>query len=140
LKLKNELRIMDKDIKEMTEKELETLKNLYNKFSAKCEKICEQLDRLHGGYGHSDEFIPMGDDVYGHGHEYWSYGGHEEHEKYFPTILLTYTEEELKTFVDAHLTFAKREREKKERLEKEKKEKEEMAEYQRLKEKFEKSV
>ena len=49
------------------------------------------------------------------------------------------TEEELKDFVDAHLTFAKRAQEKKkERLEKEKKEKEEMAEYQRLKEKFEK--
>ena len=121
----------------MTDEEVKTLESLYNEFLAKCKKICEELERLDGGYGHCDKFMPMGDDVYCHGHEYWSYG-FEEHEKSFPTILLTYTEEELKDFVDAHLTFAKRAQEKKERLEKEKKEKEEMAEYQRLKEKFEK--
>lgn len=122
----------------MTEEEVKTLESLYNEFLSKCLKICEELKRLELGYGYCNEFTPMGDDVYCHGDEYWPYGGHQEYEKYFPTILLTYTEEELKSFVDAHLTFAKRAQEKKERLEKEKKEKEEMAEYERLKEKFEK--
>ena len=86
----------------MTEEEVKTLESLYNEFLAKCKKICEELERLDGGYGHCDKFMPMGDDVYCHGHEYWSYG-FEEHEKSFPTILLTYTEEELKDYVDAHL-------------------------------------
>ena len=49
----------------------------------------------------------MGNSVYCHGHEYWSYGGHEEYEEYFPTILLTYTEEEVKKYVDNLLTLAK---------------------------------
>ena len=122
----------------MTEEKVKEFEDLYNEFLAKCMKICEELKHMERGYGYCNEFTPRGDDVYCHGHEYWPYGGHEEHEKYFPTILLTYTEEGLKSFVDAQLTFAKREQEKKERLEKEEKEKREMAEYQRLKEKFEK--
>ena len=122
----------------MTKEEVKTLESLYDKFVTKCEKICEELDRVDGGYGHCDKFIPMGHDVYCHGHEYWSYGGHEEHEKYFPTILLTYTEEEVKNYVDNLLSLAEEEKRKKtERLEEEK-EKKEMAEYQRLKKKFEK--
>lgn len=122
----------------MTEEKLKEFEDLYNEFLTKCKKVCEELKRLERGYGYCDEFTPMGDDVYCHGHEYWPYGGHEEHEKYFPTILLTYTREEIKNYVDNLLTLAKQEREEKERLEKEKKEKREMAEYQRLKEKFEK--
>ena len=124
----------------MTEKEVKTFESLYDKFVAKCNDICSELKRVERGYGYCNEFKLMDEEVHCHGHEYWSYGGHEEYDKYFPKILLTYTEEELKSFADAHLAFAKQEREKKERLEKEKKEKKEMAEYQRLKEKFEKSV
>lgn len=131
---------MNKVIKEMTEKEVKTFESLYDKFVAKCNDICSELKRVERGYGYCNEFKPMDDEVYCHGHEYWSYGGHEEYEKYFPKILLTYTKEEVKNYVDNRLTLAKQEREKKERLEKEKKEKKEMAEYQRLKEKFEKSV
>ena len=124
----------------MSEKEVKTLETLYNEFLAKCLKICEELKRVERGYGYCNEFKLMDEEVHCHGHEYWSYGGHEEYEKTFPSILLTYTEEEVKNYVDNLLTLAKQEREKKERLEKEKKEKKEMAEYQRLKEKFEKSV
>ena len=58
----------------MTEEEVKTLESLYNEFLAKCKKICEELERLDGGYVHCDKFMPMGDDVYCHGHEYWSYG------------------------------------------------------------------
>lgn len=122
----------------MTEEKVKEFEDLYNEFIAKCLKICGELERVERGYNYCNEFTLMGDDVYCHGHEYWPYGGHEEHEKYFPTILLTYTREEIKNYVDNLLTLAKQEREEKERLEKERKEKKEMAEYQRLKEKFEK--
>jgi len=122
----------------MTEEKVKEFENLYNEFLTKCKKVCEELQRLEGGYGYCNEFIPMGDDVYCHGHEYWSYGGHQEHEKYFPTMLLTYTEEEVKNYVDNILTLEEEEERKKAERLKEEKEKKEMAEYQRLKEKFEK--
>ena len=123
----------------MTKEEVKTLESLYNKFLTKCEKICEELDRWEDGYGYCKDFIPMGDEVYCHGHEYWSYGGHAEHKKYFPKMLLTYTQEEVKNYVDNLLTLEKQKREELERLEKEKEEEKEMAEYQRLKEKFERN-
>lgn len=90
----------------MTEEKIKTLETLYNEFLTKCLKICEELKRFKRNYGYCDEFIPMGNNVYCHGHEYWSYGGDEEYEEYFPTILLTYTEEEVKNHVDNLLSLA----------------------------------
>ena len=111
----------------MTEEKLKEFKDLYNEFFTKCEKICGELKRFKRDYGYCNEFIPMDNNVYCRGHEYWSYGGHEEYEEYeeyFPTILLTYTEEEVKNHVDNLLSLAEEEKRRKtERLEKEKEKK-----------------
>ena len=98
----------------MTKQELEQYGKLNEKFVSDCERVCKELSRYDGSYDFLDSFILEDDEVYGHGHEWWSYGGHEEHEEYFDAVLLTYSDEELREYVDKRIEEKnKREQEKK---------------------------
>ncbi len=122
----------------MKNEELKQLLELYNKFEDRCSFICRELSYYDRNFQYVDDFSIEDDTVRCEGDEYWSYGGHEHHTKYFNIDLLTYSDDELKEYV-SNLILEESEKKSKEIAEREKYKKEqELKELKRLKEKYEK--
>jgi len=110
----------------MKKEELKQFLELHDKFGDACSDICNELRHYDNDFMYVDDFYIDEDSVRCEGDEYWSYGGHEHHTKYFDIKLLTYSDDELKEYVSNLI------------LEKNKKKEQELKELKRLKEKYEK--
>lgn len=122
----------------MKKEELKQFLELYDKFEDTCSDICHELSHYDNDFIYVEDFYIDEDSIRCEGDEYWSYGGHEHHTKYFPINLLTYSDDELKEYV-SNLILEESEKKAKELAEKEKYQKEqELKELKRLKEKYEK--
>lgn len=58
----------------MTEKQYKNFISLNEKFIDRCSQVCRLLEPINSSYGYLDTFKPYGDEIYGSGDEYWSYG------------------------------------------------------------------
>ena len=122
----------------MKKEELKQFLKLYNKFENRCSFICRELSSWNEDFKFVDQFYIEDNSVRCEGDEYWNFGGHEHHIKYFDINLLTYSDDELKEYV-SNLILEESEKKAKEIAEIEKRKKEqELKELQRLKEKYEK--
>lgn len=128
----------------MTKEEVKKFKELCEQFEEDCSRVASILSQFEV-YNKSEEnitfasrFLPNGkDEVYWHGDEYWRYGGHEEHEGYFPIKYLSMTDEQVrKAGARKNAEFLKKKKEKEDAIAAEKKRKE-YEQYQKLKEQFE---
>ena len=122
----------------MKKEELKQFLELHDKFEDTCSDICHELSNYDHNFIYVEDFYIDEDSVRCEGDEYWPYGGHEHHTKYFDIDLLTYSDNELKEYV-SNLILEESEKRAKELVEKEKYKKEqELKELKRLKEKYEK--
>jgi len=122
----------------MKKEELKQFLKLRDKFEDACSDICNELRHYDNNFMYVDDFYIDEDSVRCEGDEYWSYGGHEHHTKYFDIKLLTYSDDELKEYV-SNLILEKNKKKEKDLAEKEQYQKEqELKELKRLKEKYEK--
>lgn len=124
----------------MKKEELKQFLELYDKFEDTCLDIRNELSYYDSDFKYVDEFYIDDKRIRCEGDEYWSYGGHEHHTKYFNIDLLTYSDDELKEYV-SNIILEESEKKAKELAEKEKYKKEqELKELKRLKEKYEKQT
>jgi len=122
----------------MNNKELKQFLELYDKFEDRCNYICRELSSWDEDFKFVDQFYIEDNSVRCEGDEYWNFGGHEHHTKYFDIDLLSYTDKELYNYVYS-LISEETKKKAKEKAEKLKYEREkELKELQRLKEKYEK--
>jgi len=122
----------------MKKEELKQFLELHDKFEDTCSDICHELSNYDSNFIYAEDFYIDENSVRCEGDEYWSYGGHEHHTKYFDIKLLTYSNDELKEYV-SNLILEENKKKAKELAEKEQYKKEqELKELKRLKEKYEK--
>ena len=107
----------------MTLQELEQYKKLNEQFRNDCDRVCLAFSRYNDEYKFLDTFSLENGEVFCSGDEYWNYGGHEHYTYSFNAKYLTYSDEELETFVDELI-------DKREKEEQEEKEKEEQKQYE----------
>ena len=121
----------------MTKEEFKQYSELQEKFDEDVKRVVSFLKELDEDMRFVDEFQLIDtNQVKTHGWEYWAYQGSEEHYGYFDAEMLTWTDEQLREYVDKKI----KEREfvaiAKAKLSKKQKEEEERREYERLKEKY----
>ena len=90
----------------MTQEELTQYAELYEKFKKECYRVCNTLANSEMRHGDCADIryakrVRLADDsVAWEGDEYWSYGGHEEHNGYFSADFLTMSDDELLKIVE----------------------------------------
>lgn len=127
----------------MTQKELKQYIGLSKKFEKECNRVCDIITNSKMRHGecedirYAERFRLADDSVAWEGDEYWNYGGHEEHSRYFPADFLTMSDEELRKIVEKENEEweARQERRNKEKAAEEKAKR--MAQYEELKKEFE---
>jgi hypothetical protein len=128
---------------DMDKIDLEKFKELSDKFEEDCTRVVgilanskERTAHESGNIKYSDYFRLEDDVVNWEGDEYWSFGGHEYHSGYFPTELLTMTDEELMSIVDKENKEYEEEQEAKKRRKEEREKAARLEQYKKLKEEF----
>jgi hypothetical protein len=117
----------------MTKEELNNYEKLQDIFQTRCERICHILSPLDVSYKNVYDFSIDGDDVCGHGEEYWHYGGYEKFYAEFPKEYIYMDDKEIQKIVDAELKKKEDENARKKANEEKIKAEKEKAEYERLK-------
>lgn len=74
----------------MTKEELEKFEEIQDIFQTRCERICHILSPLDVSYKYVYDFSIDGDDICGHGEEYWHYGGYEKFYIYYNSAVKTF--------------------------------------------------
>ena len=121
----------------MTKEELKSYSELQEKFTKDVNRVTNFLKEIDEDLNFVDEFQLIDtNQVKTHGWEYWAFQGSEEHYGYFDAEMLTWTDDELKTYVDK-IKKGKEEEHAREEIEKaRKKEEEERSLWEKLNEKF----
>jgi len=121
----------------MTQEEFKQYSELQEKFAKDVKRIVSFLKEIDEDLNFVDEYQLIDtNQVHTHGWEYWAFQGSEEHYGYFDAEMLTWTDDELKKYVE-QIKKGKEEERVREEIEKtRKKEEEERREYERLKEKY----
>jgi hypothetical protein len=123
----------------MTKEEFEQYSELQEKFDKDVRRVVSFLKEIDEDLNFVDEYQLIDtNQIKTHGWEYWAFQGSEEHYGYFDVEMLTWTDDELRKYVD-QIKKGKEEERVREEIEKaRKKEEDERREYERLKEKYEK--
>lgn len=120
----------------MTKEEFKQYSELQEKFAKDVFRVVGFLKEIDEDLKFVSEFQLDNGSVKTHGWEYWAFQGSEEHYGFFDSEMLTWTDDELREYVDEKI----KEREvvaiAKAKLSKKQKEEEERREYERLKEKY----
>ena len=123
----------------MTKEEFKQYSELQKKFDEDIKRVVSFLKEIDEDLNFVNEYQLIDtNQVATHGWEYWNFQGSEEHYGYFDAEMLTWTDDELRKYVD-HVKKGKEEERVRDEIEKaRKKEEEERKELERLKEKYEK--
>ena len=121
----------------MTQEELKAYSELQEKFEEDVKRVVSFLKEIDEDLNFVDEHQLIGTKlVKTHGWEYWAFQGSEEHYGYFDSEMLTWTDDELRKYVD-QIKKGKEEERVREEIEKaRKKEEEERSLWEKLNEKF----
>ena len=119
----------------MKKSEVKQFLKLDDKFQMRCTEICKLLMPSRPYMIYMSTFIIGDEYVECEGDDYWSYGGHEYYAGKFLTEYLWMSDDEIKSIVDLELEKQNEVKQKQLREQESK----EMAEYERLKAKFEKN-
>lgn len=121
----------------MTKEELKAYSEFQEKFNADVNRVTNFLKEIDEDLNFVDEFqLIETNQVKTHGWEYWAFQGSEEHYGYFDAEMLTWTDDELRKYVDK-IKKGKEEERAREEIEKaRKKEEEERSLWEKLNEKF----
>ena len=122
----------------MTKEEFKQYSELQEKFAKDVFRVAGFLKEIDPDLKFVSEFQLDNGSVETHGWEYWAYQGSEEHYGSFDADMLTWTDDELRKYVDQIKKGKEEERVRKEIEKARKKEEEDRKEYERLKEKYEK--
>ena len=123
----------------MTSEEFKQYSELQEKFAKDVLRVINFLKEIDPDVAFTDMGFYLEDEtVFTRGSETWSYGGYEEHSGCFDAEMLTWTDDELRKYVDRIKKGKEEEHVRKEIEKTRKKEEEERKEYERLKEKYEK--
>ena len=121
----------------MTKEEFKQYSELQEKFAKDVFRVVSFLKEIDEDLKFVSEFQLLdGGSVQTHGWEYWAFQGSEEHYGFFDAEMLTWTDDELRKYVD-QIKKGKEEERVREEIEKaKKKEEEERKTWERLNEKF----
>jgi len=120
----------------MTKDEFKQYSELQEKFAKDVFRVVGFLKEIDADLKFVSEFQLNDGSVTTHGWEYWAYQGSEEHYGIFDADMLTWTDDELKKYVE-QIKRGKEEERCREEIEKtRKKEEEERKEFERLKAKY----
>ena len=126
----------------MTKEELKQYSELQLKFAKDVNRVANYLGKINDDSDYSDlkfiDYYYLDEDgqVYTFGEETWNYGGYEKHYGDFDAEMLTWTDDELRKYVD-QIKKGKEEERVREEIEKaKKKEEEERSLWEKLNEKF----
>lgn len=122
----------------MTKEEFKQYSELQEKFSEDVFRVVSFLKEIDDDLEFVSEFQLVEGSVKTHGWEYWAFQGSEEHYGYFDAEMLTWTDDELRKYVDQVKKGKEEERVREEIENARKKEEEERRELERLKAKYEK--
>lgn len=120
----------------MTEKQVKKLESLQDSFQYRCEEICKILTPLNQSYNYLSNFEFDGDNIFGEGYEYWSYGGEERHAASFPKRFLYTSNSHIKKYVDSEIKIKEKEKLAREKMHQENLEKMERQQFEILKKKY----
>ena len=121
----------------MTKEEFKQYSELQEKFAKDVARVIGFLKEIDEDLKFVNEFQLLdGGSVQTHGWEYWKYQGSEEHYGYFDGEMLTWTDDQLREYVNKKIKERELESIAKVELSKKQKEEEERREYERLKEKY----
>jgi hypothetical protein len=120
----------------MTKEEFKQYSELQEKFAKDVDRVTNYLGKIDDDLNHITEFYLENGTVFTHGWEYWGYDGQEEHTGYFDAEMLTWSDEQLREYVDKKIKERELEYITQAELAKKQKEEEERREYERLKEKY----
>ena len=126
----------------MTKEELKQYSELQLKFAKDVNRVANYLGKINDDSDYSDlkfiDYYYLDEDgqVYTFGEETWNYGGYEKHYGDFDAEMLTWTDEQLREYVDEQIKEREVVASAKAKLSKKQKEEEERREYERLKEKY----
>ena len=120
----------------MTKEELKQYSELQEKFAKDVLRVVSFLKEIDYDLKFVSEFQLDDGMVYTHGWEYWAFQGSEEHHGEFDAEMLTWTDEQLREYVDEQIKEREVVASAKAKLSKKQKEEEERREYERLKEKY----
>lgn len=120
----------------MTEKQVKKLESLQEIFQYRCEEVCKILVPLNSSYNYLGNFEFDGDNIFGEGYEYWSYGGEERHAASFPKKFLYTSNSDIKKYVDSELKRKEEEKLAREKMHQENIEKMERQQLEALKKKY----
>lgn len=123
----------------MTKEEFKQYSELQEKFAKDVRRVVSFLKEIDEDLNFVNEYQLIDtNQVKTHGWEYWAFQGSEEHYGFFDAEMLTWSDDELKKYVE-QIKKGKEEERVREEIEKaRKKEEEERKEYERLKEKYDK--
>jgi predicted ribosome quality control (RQC) complex YloA/Tae2 family protein len=126
----------------MTKDEFKQYSELQEKFAKDVGRVTNYLGKINNDSDYNDlnyiDYYYLDEDgqVYTFGKETWGYGGYENHYGNFDAEMLTWTDDELREYVE-QINKGKEEERVREEIEKaRKKEEKERREYERLKEKY----
>lgn len=120
----------------MTQEEFKQYSELQEKFEKDVFRVASFLKEIDEDLEFVDEFQLKEGSVKTHGWEYWAFQGSEEHYGYFDAEMLTWTDDELRKYID-QIKKGKEEERAREEVEKaRKKEEEERSLWEKLNEKF----
>ena len=120
----------------MTKEEFKQYSELQEKFAKDVWRVISFLKEIDADLNFVSEFQLIDGSVKTHGWEYGTYQYQEEHYSFFDSEMLTWSDDELKNYVE-QIKKGKEEERVREEIEKaKKKEEKERQEYERLKEKY----
>lgn len=121
----------------MTQEEFKQYSELQKKFAADVGRVTNFLKEIDHDVAFTDMGFYLEDEtVFTRGSETWSYGGYEEHSGCFDGEMLTWTDDDLREYVDQIKRGKEEERVRAEIEKARKKEEKERQEYERLKAKY----
>ena len=120
----------------MTKKQLKQYEELLDVFQFRCEEICKILTPLNPSYKYLYNFEFDGDNIYGEGYEYWSYGGEERHAASFPKKFIYTSNSDIQKYVDSEVKRKEEEKLAREKMHQENLEKMERRQLEALKKKY----
>lgn len=120
----------------MTKKEFKQYSELQEKFAWDVNRVTNYLGKIDDDLNSVDYYYLEDGQVHTFGEERWSYGGYETHYGSFDAEMLTWSDEQLREYVDKKIKERELEYITQAELAKKQKEEEERREYERLKEKY----
>lgn len=121
----------------MTKEEFKQYSELQEKFAKDVDRVTSYLGKIDYDLKFIDYYYLDEDkQVHTFGEETWDFGGYERHYGYFNAEMLTWSDEQLREYVDEELKKYELELAAQAELAKKKKEEEERKEFERLKAKY----